>query len=459
MKRLIAVCYQWLFISLFFLPSISLLSQENLGRQTILQFDLNHSVLKAPAPALEKSVPMSRGRSSAAFLGGVGGVSFDQVALPGNKLSVNQVSLNYAADHDDGARLDIMINGVPVKAFLPDWLLAPITRFAESPYFSCVTLFGELEDTELQELIIDRKGRVINYHPAFENTLLGIRLLYMDMLVGYPFTTDLPKNDKGMYLLGMGEMQPDLTSNQNGAYYLSQHLISAENKSKEQFRSYVITDFSQQIIFEVKNDSLVISGNPYYYCWKFNRDRQGYDMQQVGDAIAAKYNLEIVHQQKASGDEGAQNYLVDRLIQLAEQYDGNFSFYQEGTFVEMMNLPPEDRKDFLGQYSLESLFEMAVQTETYMDADSIVYLEDYSEIISSKPELFEAMNPAVWNATVATMRYAAFFRYVKTNFPQTWLSFYNQVKEIDPDPRITTPTVMYDPDCKTLEETFKERLK
>jgi hypothetical protein len=94
-----------------------------------------------------------------------------------------------------------------------------------------------------------------------------------------------------------------------------------------------------------------------------------------------------------------------------------------------------------------------------MDSDSIVYLEDYSELISSKPELFEAMNPAVWNATVATMRYAAFFRYVKTNFPQTWLAFYNQVKQIDPDPRITTPTVMYDPYSKTLEDAIQKSIK
>lgn len=37
-------------------------------------------------------------------------------------------------------------------------------------------------------------------------------------------------------------------------------------------------------------------------------------------------------------------------------------------------------------------------------------------------------NPAVMNATIQTMRYAAFFRYVKENFPDQWTAFLQQIE-------------------------------
>jgi len=440
-----------------FLP---LFSQQHLGRQTILQFDANHSVLRAPAPALEVATPMSHGRSSSVFLGGVGGVSFDQVAQPSGKLAISQLALQYDAGLEDDHRLNLVINDRPVRVYLPDWLLAPIARYADSPYYSCVTIFGALEDQELQQTLEENKGRVINYHPSFVNTLLGIRILYMDMLVGYEFTTDLPKDSLGSYLLGTGEDPPDVYANNEGAYYLSRYLNAAEDQFNDRFRSYVITDFSRKITFDLEHDSLVISGQPYYYCWKFNRDRQGYDIQEVADRIAGNYNDRIDQLGKEAGGNDARNYLSSQLIRLGKKYEGNYSFYQDGTFLEMLAVSSEEgKRDFLDQYDTESLFRMATQTEAYMDADSIVYLHEYSDYMSARPELYEAMNPAVWNATVTTMQFAAFFRFVKQNFPQEWKNFLTQVDKLDPEPRIITPTIMYDPDNKTLEPAVSKYKK
>lgn len=457
MKIKIIAQFFWVLMVLF--PFITL-SQQNLGRQTILQFDANNHVFNAPAPPLQKSVTMKQGRSSAAFVGGVGGVSFDQVAEPGNDLLVANLALNYNGALEDGRRLELVINSKTVNIFLPDWLLAPIARYAESPYYSCVTLFGELEDHDLEAQVVEHEGRVINYHPNLQNTLLGIRLLYMDMLVIYPFASDLPKNSTGEYILGTGEPAPDIYDNNNGAYYLSQHLISAENKSGETFRSYVISDFSQQIAFYTTGDSLTISGYPYYYCWRFNRDRQGYNIQTVADKISAVYNKEIENQRRINGNEAMQSYLIDKLILLAAKYKDNFNFYQDGTFLDLINIESKEEKvNFLKLYAPESLFEVAVETEAYMNADSVVYLKPFSDLVSSKPGLFEAANPAVWNATVTTMRYAAFFRYVKINFPEAWTAFLGQVNLIDPEPRIFTPSVMYNPDSKTIDEALKNTLK
>lgn len=445
----------FLFLLVFGNISPEILSQQIIGRQTILQFDANHNVLKFDAPPLKQSVPMQMGQGNAAFLGGVGGVSFDQTAIPGQGLKVKSITMNYIPEKPDGQRMEILINGKQVKMQFADWLLAPITNYAESPYYSCVTLFGDLQDKELQKQLIDHDGRVINYHPAFDDRLLGIRLAYIDMLVGYPFTSDLPKNSKGEYILGPGELVPDINANREGAYHLSQHMISVSNKYLVKFRSYVISDFNQEVNFDVKNDSLTLTGNPHFFCWKYNKDQHDYDINEVANEISSRYNEEIEQIQNSEEPSGVQNFLINKLILLADKYKGNYSFYQNGTFIDLINIPAEEEKiQFLEQYKLESLFDIIIKTEAYMDADSIIYLEQYSNDMSSEPGLFESANPAVWRATVSTMRLAAFFRYVKANYPETWHPFSNQVKMLDPDPQVITPNIMYNPDSKAIEQAI-----
>jgi len=152
--------------------------------------------------------------------------------------------------------------------------------------------------------------------------------------------------------------------------------------------------------------------------------------------------------------------MIDKLISLAKRYDGKYGFYSEGTFIDLVKLKTdEEKRGLLFNYSLESLFQLIISTETYMNRDSIVYLKEFSDDVSLEPELFEAANPAVWNASVNTMRFAAFFRYIKTNYPDVWHAFFNQVKTIDPEPKIITPTIMYNPDSKEMEQAIKNRME
>jgi hypothetical protein len=447
----------WLLVLVLFIGSLASFSQQNIGRQTILQFDPNSSVLKPDAPLLTESVPMETGRNNTRFLGGVGGVSFDQVAIPASSSNINTLNLKYNKYAADGRRLELMINNKPVKVLLPDWMLIPIANYAESKYYSCVTIFGKLNDKTLQEQVTEHKGRVINYHPAFDNKLIGIRLAYVDMLIGYNFTSDLPKNSEGQYILGTGESKPDILANKNGAYYLSQHIIKTQNKYDLTFRSYVISDYTRKIHFNITNDSLIISGFPYYYCWMYHHDQPGYDIQKVADDLSASYKMEL---KKLSGEKALLDWSINKMISLFKKYDGNYNFWAEGTFTELKEYKTdEDKKRFLEKYAPESFYDVILQTEAYMNRDSVIYLKGFSDDVSSEPELFEAANPAVWNATVSTMRFAAFFRYVKANFPETWLAFLNQVKSLDPEPKIYTPTIMYDPDSKAMEEAIRNSIK
>jgi hypothetical protein len=441
-----SVIFQWMLVLALFGISIVSLSQENLGRQTIVHFDPQNSVLRPDAHQLTESVPMEIGRKRPVFVNGVGGISFDKVALPENNLKIGSIKLNYNREAVNNSRLELMINDKPVKVHLPDWMLIPIAKYTESPYYSCVTLFGKLYDKTLEKQVTGQKGRVINYHPAFDNTLIGVRLAYMDMLLGYSFTSDLPRNSNGNYILGEGEVKPDVNANQTGAYNLSQSIISAQNKYKQTFRSYIISDYSRRISFKIERGSLIISGYPYYYCWKFNSDFPDYDINKVASELSLKYNQKMKELSKSSVSTASQDWLIDKMISLAGKYDGNFGFYSDGTFIDLVNTKTvAARKQFLVKYSPESLFDMIVKTEAFMNRDSVIYLNGFSDDVSSKPQLFGAANPAVWNATVNTMRFAAFFRYVKTNFPDTWVSFLNQIKKIEPEPRIYTPTIMYDP--------------
>ncbi|TSA36050.1 MAG: hypothetical protein D4R64_08505 [Porphyromonadaceae bacterium] len=433
---------------LLLIPS-PLCSQQNIGRQTILQFDPNHKILRPDAELLKVSTHMILGGKSQAFLGGVGGISFDQIAQPADGLNIRQMTLTYNPELPDRQRIELIVNGNDIKVGMPDWMIIPIAKYADSPHYSCFTLFGQLKDTAAMRVVTENEGRVMNYHPDFDNTLMGIRLAYMDMLIGYPFTDDLPKNSMNQYILGNGENEPDLNANQNGLYRLSRYLQSIEDKYQDKFRSYVVSDFNQKIRFDFKNDSLSISGFPFFYCWKYKQDDPKYDINKVANELKREYQTKS----------DSRDWLINRLIALADKYGTGFTIYESGTFVDLVNISQnQERKTFLEKYSTESLYEMAISAETLMDANSINYMKDYSIEFSVRPELFEAANPAVWKATVATMCYSAFFRYLKAQFPDKWSTFIRQVQNIDPEPRVETPTVMYDPKNKNVEEAISRIL-
>ncbi len=121
---------QIMFIFLLCCISIKLISQNAIGPYTIQKFDLNNSVFRADAPLLKESVAMDEGISNSRFVNGVGGVSFDKIAVPEKSLEISSLKLSYNTKAEDGQRLELFINDKQVKADLPDWQLIPIARYA-----------------------------------------------------------------------------------------------------------------------------------------------------------------------------------------------------------------------------------------------------------------------------------------------------------------------------------------
>lgn len=52
--------------------------------------------------------------------------------------------------------------------------------------------------------------------------------------------------------------------------------------------------------------------------------------------------------------------------------------------------------------------------------------------MAQENELIYRFNPAVFQSCTLTMRYSAFFRYIKEHNPRSWTSFISTIKGIDP---------------------------
>ncbi len=231
-------------------------------------------LVNARARTLRDPTSLSRGVRSYAYLTRVGGVAFDQVASPARALRFSSLTLDYRPERSNGKRLVLTLDGQEVSAPIYDWQLIPIAKFADSPHNACFTLFGELDDLAQQRSVQARGGRVFGYHPAFVNTLMGLRLFQLDSLIIHPYSHDLIKSD-GRYVLGAGETRPNLRANESGRaafvdFFRPIAYSDFPINQKQKFTSYVISDHGRSVSFDVKKGALSLTGQPGYYFWGKN---------------------------------------------------------------------------------------------------------------------------------------------------------------------------------------------
>jgi hypothetical protein len=385
----------------------------------------------------------------------VGGISFGKMASMDPSLEVKSMNINYEPNNPDGERLVILLNGKPAAVKIYDWMLIPIARFADSEYNSVFTYFGKLQDHKLEQTVLENKGHILNYHPAFLNTLLGWRLADMDLLILYDFTSDLPRVNNRV-ILGAGESQPDVEANKYGAYKFSGYVNKIQRNLGYPFQSYIITDYSRKIEVSVLNDTLTISGFPYYYCWHYRDNEPDFDINKLAADISKEYKKTIQLETSKNAGFDLRELFIDSLIKIGERYEPAFNLYQSGTFNELLDLrTTEERKEFLRRYSTESLSSMAIEVTAEMAAQTPLHLKYFSDQMSAYPEMIKACNPAVWDATVTTMRMSAFFRYIKENFPEEWKRFIFSIEGLSQKPEVITPTIMFENDNKMLNQLFR----
>jgi len=255
--------------------SISVLAQQLLGATWDLgprRFVTDAATAAGP---LTVRAMGSADLGSFSFVESVGGVSFEQVATPDASQDGQPVSLSYDPSLPDGNRLVVHIGSNTLRTYLPDWELRPIANFANSEYAAVVSLFGKGPD--------EKRYYYIQYHSAFKDTLLGMRLLQADiMFMSLGENWRLPRYN-GELVLGLGEWPPPSNAPVKAARRISDILRGQE------FRSWVLTDIDQHPTFGNNQGALSFSVQPYYYFWRLDEAKAKATLT-VHDSLINEYN-------------------------------------------------------------------------------------------------------------------------------------------------------------------------
>lgn len=416
----------------------------------------DHTFDSVPALPLKKNITKPDGEHySARGLGGIGGIYFEKTAQPSTDIKVDELKFDYDSTLMDGKRFNLKINGSNITVPIFDWMLVPIANYINSGFNSCFTYFGNLKDKYAEKFIQDNEGHILNYHPAFFNTLLGLRLADMDLLLMYDFAAEVPQKN-GIYILGNGE-DPFYAIPYKMAYYkLLNNANEAMIETGKKYRSYLISDYGQDILFSLQNDTLTISGYPYYYCWQYAFDQKETNKEIIKNITIESINNEINNLME-SNLLSERDAIIKLMLHAVIDYDKGFSFYEEGTtIVDLTKLPEEgnQRKELLELYTTDALKEALISLRVNMAYYEPIFLKELSNRISN-PELFRKANPLVWRATTKTLRYSAFFRYLQKKYPMQWANFISEIENIKIEPRVTTPTVMYPSEKSHLRNYLK----
>ena len=312
---------------------------------------------------------------SGAFLGRVGGVAFREVATPDESVQGKSISLSYDRTKPDGERLIVSVDGIDYAQKIPDWVLLPIARYAASDHDACVSLLGEKTDEDYFHAV---------YHPALQNTLLGLRLMQADLLlVDVENAWELPKRN-GVTVLGKGEALPIRAASERAASEIESLL-----EDGAPFDSWLITDTPRKVTLHADAGGLKILGTFYWYFWTTDTRSSEYKaFMKEAEPLEDKYD-ELIEQGKksAAGDVLKQ---IDKLRENA-------------------NLP-------------------------------VARVDSLTQELAQRWETVRKVNPALHGALSYMVRYGAFFRYVKASNQASWSRFLSQIVGVEPAPRVTTPT-------------------
>ncbi len=388
-----------------------------------------------------KPAPMARHTAlTQSVLYDVGGVAFYETAVPQDEQLPETVALRYLPDEPDGVRLQVTLDDERVIAVLFDWQIVPIAQFVDGYGTFCTTLFGHLENPDVEAQIYASGGNIINYHPAFKDTLLGLRLFQQDLLIINQETVHLPE-ENGAPLYGAGEPAIDLAGNRLGWAAWTGAFGAMNTDQRTSRRSYLICDRHVAIQFSTGNGYLELTGEPYYYCWRYRRDEPDYDSEASFQATVSALDAQLQKKKLTKEGPAQRKFLITELLVAAAQYENEYYMYDAGVFVELIRLQGESaRRKFLDGMTAGQLRNLLIMLRLDLASNEVIFLQEQSDFISKRGDQVRGINPCVWDATVLTMRYAAFFRFCKRHAPENWEQFMSQINHIDMQPHVETPS-------------------
>jgi hypothetical protein len=364
------------------------------------------------AVALDELTPLSSGLKSVTFMSSVGGVAFGRVAQ--GPATLTEIRVQYLPDRPDGQRLWVhmwMPGGVQtVLAPIYDWQLVPIARFAASEQHACFTLFGDLKDRDDAKARRGRGEKIMNYHPAFADSLLGLRLMQSDIQILYPDACDLPA-DGGRYILGAGEAVPNPLENYHALSDLKELIESLDRKDGNRpFRSYIICDEGRVVNYSAGTGRLVLTGDPIWYCWRWKDDSAAQAKNRSANDVA--------------------NKRANR--RLRDEYE-----------AEARSLRDEElERKYSSEYRHRRFLELHREVYEQEMGSELEVMPAYSAALSRDIRELNGINPAVYDALVTTMRYAAFFRDLRRRDRAGFDQLLRDLEKAVVAPSVETPTVM-----------------
>jgi hypothetical protein len=371
----------------------------------------------------------------------VGGVAFDRLARPTTGLTVQSLDVRYDPTAEDGQRLVVSMNGVTSRPFIPDWQLVPIARVVQSGNSSLVTLFGNMPTVERTTAVREKGGRIVNYHRDLEDTLLGLRVLQLDMLIFNPDSVHLPTIGTGAdrrYLLGLGEHRPTPTSGMT-AFQNVRALMANTG-----YQSYIVSDYQRDLTFGMTDGAFALTGTPYFYFWRTRGntpefEKNGEDL--ILDAMEKEFDTDTAAGKATSLSAWCRAKIV------AVQGTKDFADLLAMPRSPFVRLTPAQLDSMNEKARCQRLFDMRYELE----ATRVEHLKALSDSFSTRTAEIAAINPAVWQSAVRTMQYGAFFRYYRKTFPVNWERFLASVGGVTPAPSVQTPGEVYIPGERRTE--------
>jgi len=367
------------------------------------------SYARAEAPYLR--MPVS---SAPRFFRGVGGVAFSAVAEGVDGLQVT--SLRYDAAAADGRRLVVELQRGPqkfsVRPSIFDWQLVPIARFAKDENGSAMTLFGQLKNKAQEREVLAKGDRVINYHPAIDNTLLGQRLFQADVMIIQPNAVHVFRDGRGL-LFGAGESNHDATRNMRAFRAVSNWLDERAARG-ERFQSYVVGDIGQSVRFDFREGGLEFSGRPYWAAW-----RSRHSESHIQSAIE---KLTAPHEAK-----------IERHNGLVKEFNAKRSTAPNSVLRDLDGAITRSRLEIEeGEKRIEAAID---------EISAVEQMPEYSRSLSSQIAAADGINPLVYQAVTNTMHYRALFKHFQRRQLAAYSAFVDSMKDVEFSPKVFTPTI------------------
>jgi hypothetical protein len=401
-----------------------LCSTVTYGQQSLNIIDLSYDYF------LSKQARTIQTRSNVgvyAFHEGTGGVAFESVAIPSKAIGNSKISLDYESD-----RFTVTVDDQKIYPELPDWQLIPTVTFADSPY---QVLFSSLGDT------IRNREAQCRYHPAFLNTLAGLRIFEADLLNLPNLLWDLPKDSEGEYMLAKSEKF--YTPQMNDV--IEQKLYDDLCGDVKPFSSFILTDKNANISFDIKGKHIQFTGHPYYLFTKNESD------------------LEHIDNLKKEVEQTYNDIETNSKIFLGRKYTSNLN--PRTNLGGLLKILKENRsEETFNPYAMHAVVSAIGRLDSLNslnDAEigiKLSILNQYSTTFNSNWELLKKYNPPVYSTVENIAQWAAFFRYVKKTNPVSWNSFVRKIsgRIVKDTPKVDTPT-SYDINYfRLLEEKLQQ---